>query len=76
MPPLFMDFRTSAVLRSARPTVMLYANGNGAPEPEGGWAPPPWKRKVTSPMESLTPGQKLKGKVRNVEDFGAFGMDA
>jgi len=68
-----MGIRPAAVLRPARPAVTLYAKGNDESEPEGGWAPPPWKRKVTSPLKSLSPGQKLKGKVRNVEDFGAFG---
>jgi len=28
----------------------------GQAEPEGGWAPPPWKRKVTNPLSSLAPG--------------------
>jgi len=41
-------------------------------EPEGGWAPPAWKRKITHPLADLRAGQALKGKVRNVEDFGAF----
>ena len=40
--------------------------------PEGGWAPPPWKRKVSNPIKALKSGQRLQGKVRNVEDFGAF----
>ena len=36
--------------------------------PEGGWAPPPWKRKITHPLKDLQNGQgPLKGTVRNIE---------
>ena len=36
--------------------------------PEGGWAPPPWKRKITNPLKDLVAGQgPIQGTVRNVE---------
>ena len=36
--------------------------------PEGGWAPPAWKRKIMNPLKDLQYGQgPIKGIVRNVE---------
>jgi len=63
---------THTYTRLGRSLVAMAAAANDEEAPEGGWAPPPWKRKVTAPMKDMQPGQELKGKVRNVEDFGAF----
>eukprot|EP00277_Geminigera_cryophila_P009933 CAMPEP_0179409030 /NCGR_PEP_ID=MMETSP0799-20121207/2457_1 /TAXON_ID=46947 /ORGANISM="Geminigera cryophila, Strain CCMP2564" /LENGTH=235 /DNA_ID=CAMNT_0021180627 /DNA_START=156 /DNA_END=860 /DNA_ORIENTATION=+ len=61
-----------AQTRRVLSVLALKAAATDEEAPEGGWAPPPWKRKVTQPMKNLKPGQQLIGKVRNVEDFGAF----
>jgi len=57
---------------AATPTRLNQAAGQPEPEDGSGWAPPPWKRKVTYPLSTITTGQEMAGLVRNVVDFGAF----
>ena len=42
--------------------------GDRPNQPDGGWAPPPWKRAITHPIKDLVPGDgPFMGIVRNVE---------
>jgi hypothetical protein len=54
-----------AVAKNPKQKIVSSEDENG---PEGGWAPPPWKRKILHPLKDLQPGQgPIKGTVRNVE---------